>query len=87
MEDSRYKFVNFSEGNACVLTLRKIVYIVNFFEDTYICLEFQDCPLSCYYTIAICKNQILNLKDIISPIYTVDNYCNTYSEDFALNLI
>lgn len=36
---------------------------------------------------AICKNQVLNFEDFTSPVNTVDNYCNTYSENFALNLI
>ena len=35
----------------------------------------------------VCKNQVLNFKDFTSPIYTIDNYYNTYLEDFTLDLI
>ena len=36
---------------------------------------------------AMYKDQILDLEDFASPVYTVDNYCNIYSEDFVLDLI
>ena len=36
---------------------------------------------------AVCKDQVLDPEDFTSPVYTVDNYRNTYSEDFALDPI
>lgn len=36
---------------------------------------------------AVCKDQVLDPEDFILPIYIVDNYCNTYSKEFALNPI
>lgn len=36
---------------------------------------------------AVCKDQLLDPEDFTSPVYTVDNYRNTDSEDFALDPI
>lgn len=36
---------------------------------------------------AVCKDQVLNPEDFTSPVYTVHNYRNIYSEDLALDPI
>ncbi len=43
--------------------------------------------MPCRYAITVCKDQVLDHKDFNSPVYIVDNYCNTYLDDFALNHI
>lgn len=87
MEASRYKLISFFEGRAHVSTPSGAAHIVNLFEGTCICLGFQDCHLLCRHAMAMCKDQVLDLEDFTLPIYIVDNYCNIYSKDFALDPI
>lgn len=87
MEALCYKLINFSKRRAYVLTPNRAVYIIKFFEDIVIFLRFQDCHLFCRPTIAVCKNQVLDLKDFTLLVYTIKNYYNIYFKDFILNLI
>lgn len=79
--------MSFSEGIAHVSTPSGAAHIVNLSEGICICLGFQDCHLPCRHAMAVCKDQVLDPEDFTSPVYTVDNYRNIYSEDFALDLI
>lgn len=87
IEVSRYKLINFYEEKAYVSTPNRVIYIINFFKNICIYLEFQNCYLSCCYTIAMCKNQVIDWKNFTLPIYTINNYYNIYSKDFVLNFI
>lgn len=35
----------------------------------------------------MCKDQVLDPEDFTLPVYTIDNYCNIYFKDFALDPI
>lgn len=74
MEASRYKFISFSEKIRHVSTPNRAVHIVNLSEGTCTCLEFQDRHLLYRHAMAVCKDQVLDSEDFISPVYTVDNY-------------
>lgn len=77
----------FFEGRAHVSIPSRAAYIINFFEGTCICLGFQNCHLPCRYAITVCKDQVLDPEDFTLPVYTIDNYCNIYFKDFALDPI
>ena len=87
MEASHYKLVSFSKGKAHVSTPSGTAHLVNLQESTCTCLKFQDRHLPCRHAMAFCKDQVLDPDDFTSPVYTVDNYRNTYSQDFALDPI
>lgn len=87
MEASRYKLISFPEGIAHVLTLSGAAHIVNLSKGTCTCLGFQDRHLPCRHAMAVCKDQVLNPEDFTLSVYTVENYRNIYSEDFALDPI
>lgn len=82
-----YKLISFCKEIAYVLTASWVTHLVNLYEGICICLIFQDWYLFCCYTMAIGKDQILDPEKFILSIYIVANYCNIYSEKFALNLI
>ena len=87
MEVSRYKLISFSEGRAHVSTLSEVAHIVNLSKDTCTCLGFQDRHLLYYHAMAMCKDQVLDSEYFTSSVYTIDNYYNIYSKDFALDPI
>ena len=87
MKASSYKLISFSEGITHVSTPSGAAYLINLYEGTCICLEFQDCHLSFRHSMAVCKDQVLEPEKFTSSIYTVENYRNIYSESFALDPI
>lgn len=87
IEASRYKLINFSEEKAHVSTPSGAAHLINLQEGTCTCLKFQDCHLPYRHAMAVCKDQVLDPEDFTSPVYIVDNYCNTYSKDFVLDPI
>ena len=87
MEASHYKLISFSERRAHVSTPSGAAHIVNHSEGTCTFLGFQDHHLFCRHEMAVCKDQLLDPEDFTLPVYTVDNYRNIYSENFALDPI
>ncbi len=82
-----YKLISFSERITHVSTPSGAAYLVNFYEGTCICLEFQDRHLPCRPSMTVCKDQVLELEEFTSSIYTVENYRNIYLESFAMDPI
>ena len=87
MEALCHKLISFSKRIAHVSTPSGAAHLVNLHESTCICLEFQDRYLPCCHAMAVCKDQVLEPEEFTSSIYTVDNYRNVYSENFALDSI
>ncbi len=87
IEAFRYKLISFFEGIAHVSTSGRAAHFVYLNECTCICIEFQDRHLLCCHSMSVCKDQVLEPEEFTSSIYTVENYCNIYSESFALDPI
>ena len=76
MEASHYKLISFSEGIAYVSTPNGAAHLVDLYEGIGTCLEFQDRHLPFCYSMAVCKDQVLEPEEFTSSIYTVENYRN-----------
>lgn len=83
----RHKLIIFSKGIAHISTLSEAAHLVNLHKGTCKCLEFQDRYLPYYHAMVVYKDQVLEPEEFTSFIYTVDNYHNVYSENFALDPI